>query len=212
MHSDDVPIVERANINMPLFQQLTEFVAIYFLLQSSMKYIANATLNENKNFLWKNGYFRIISTNKFDMYILKTLTILFTALLAIGCRPAIKETNVSTSDHLNGKWELRSVSMDTSVLNDEFEGTRPYLSINYAKLEAGGYSGCNSFSGKFEHSGNAIRFLPLTATQRGCAKKGEHIYFRQLERTRRFVMTGDSLIFLAKDTVLLSFVRIKDKG
>ena len=129
----------------------------------------------------------------------------FTALSS--CKPRIRSASISSPEDIPGKWKLIGILQDTSTIDEEFGEQKPFIVINNAKNQLQGFSGCNSFSGGIEAENDSIKILPLTATQIGCSKKGEGIFFSQLAKTNRFEVGRDSLKFLANHTVLLSFAR-----
>lgn len=103
------------------------------------------------------------------------------------------------------QWKLTGILLDTSIIDREFGEKKPFIKIEYSKHQIQGFSGCNSFGGGFEAKKDSIKILPLTATQIGCIKNGERLFFKQLAKTNRFEVSKNSLKFLASDTVLLSF-------
>lgn len=139
------------------------------------------------------------------MDICKIIIPIFIFSVVVSCKPPIKKTFTTHPGDLQGQWNLSSIFQDTSKIYSEFGEKKPFLIINYTKRRVQGFSGCNSFSGSFEAKDNSIKILPLTATQIGCIKNGESIFFKQLHRANRFLVSKDSLKLLVRDTVLLAF-------
>ena len=65
--------------------------------------------------------------------------------------------------------------------------------------EVAGYGGCNSFTGRAELAGSAIKFGPLAATGRACAPQAmaeESMYFAALGRVRSAREENGQLVLL----------------
>ena len=65
--------------------------------------------------------------------------------------------------------------------------------------EVAGFGGCNSFTGRAELAGSAIKFGPLAATQRACAPQAmaeESMYFSALGRVRSAREENGQLVLL----------------
>ncbi|HEK22210.1 MAG TPA: META domain-containing protein [Bacteroidetes bacterium] len=139
------------------------------------------------------------------MNICKIVVSIFIFSTLVSCRPATEQTFTSKAEDLQGQWKLTGIFQDTSIIDSEFDEKKPVITIDYTKHQIHGFSGCNSFSGGFELENDSIKILPITATQIGCMKDGESIFFKQLNRANRFQVGKDSLKMLARDTVLLSF-------
>ena len=76
--------------------------------------------------------------------------------------------------------------------------------------EVAGFGGCNSFTGRAELSGSAIKFGPLAATQRACAPQAmaeESMYFSALSKVRSAREENGQLVLL--DDAGNELVRLK---
>jgi heat shock protein HslJ len=65
--------------------------------------------------------------------------------------------------------------------------------------EVAGYGGCNSFTGRAELAGSAIKFGPLAATGRACSPQAmaeESMYFAALGRVRSAREENGQLVLL----------------
>ena len=75
---------------------------------------------------------------------------------------------------------------------------KPYLQLDPAMRQVRGGTGCNSFAGRYELSGDSLRFGPLASTRRACLdaemNRQENAFFDALERTRTWRVTGDTLV------------------
>lgn len=65
--------------------------------------------------------------------------------------------------------------------------------------EVAGFGGCNSFTGRAEFSGSALKFGPIAATQRACAPQAmaeESMYFSALGKVRSARGENGQLVLL----------------
>ncbi|MFL5538830.1 MAG: META domain-containing protein [Longimicrobiaceae bacterium] len=85
----------------------------------------------------------------------------------------------------------------------------PNLRLDGAQKRAGGDTGCNSFGGGYELSGEALRFGMLAATRRACVDDAlnaqEAAYLRALSDTRTWRITGDTLVLSGESGVVARF-------
>ncbi len=74
-----------------------------------------------------------------------------------------------------------------------------------------GDGGCNRFGGPYVRDGASLRIGPLIATKRACiddaANRQENAVFGALEATRRFAVTGDTLVLSGDAGPLVRWVR-----
>src|SRR5688572_17837186 len=74
----------------------------------------------------------------------------------------------------------------------------PTLRLDAAEKRASGNTGCNSFGGGYELSGESLRFGMLASTRRACVDEAlnrqESAYLRALEGTRTWRITNGSLV------------------
>lgn len=85
------------------------------------------------------------------------------------------------------------------------------VSLQFADAsEVAGFGGCNSFTGRAELSGSAIKFGPLAATQRACAPQAmaeESMYFSALGKVRAAREDNGQLLLI--DDAGNALVRLK---
>ncbi len=74
----------------------------------------------------------------------------------------------------------------------------PHLLLHPADTRASGSSGCNSFSGSYQLSGDSLLFGKLLSTMRACAdpelNRQERAFLDALGATRSWRVTGDTLV------------------
>jgi len=112
---------------------------------------------------------------------------------AVGQNQQASLTSKPNSSLENTYWKLVR-------LNDEPVVTpkgRKEMSMTFRGGEnsVSGYSGCNSFSGGYEHSEDKLEFKPLMATQMACLDI-DHLempFLQALGKTKRFEIVGEML-------------------
>jgi heat shock protein HslJ len=85
----------------------------------------------------------------------------------------------------------------------------PHLLLHPADSRAGGSTGCNDFSGKYELSGDSLRFARFISTLRACVdpelNRQERAFLDALNATRSWRVTGDTLVLLGPAGTLARF-------
>ena len=83
----------------------------------------------------------------------------------------------------------------------------PTLLLSSRDARASGFAGCNQFTGRYELSGDGLRFGPLAMTRMACAEGMdlEQRYAMALAATRTYRIKGSQLELLAADRVLAVF-------
>ena len=78
----------------------------------------------------------------------------------------------------------------------------PNLQLDSAQKQAHGSTGCNQFTGRYELSGDSLRFGPLASTRRACLDSAmnqqESAFLRALEEARTWQITSDTLVLISK--------------
>jgi putative lipoprotein len=84
----------------------------------------------------------------------------------------------------------------------------PSLFLSEEGNRAGGFSGCNDFTGSYRLDGKALGFGPLAATMKACmvGMEQEQAILQALGNVASFSIEGDGLALMAPDgTVLMRF-------
>lgn len=141
---------------------------------------------------------------------------LIIVLLASACMPLQSgEPTIPTDDNLpslaDSTWSLKSFGepgAETSVINGSsitlaFEGNG----------QAGGYSGCNSYSGPYSVQGQTLKFAEISSTLIACEFSSitdqEQDYLNALRAAGRFNVDGESLtIWYEGESRVLNFVYV----
>jgi len=85
----------------------------------------------------------------------------------------------------------------------------PNLRLDAAQKRAGGNTGCNSYGGGYELSGESLRFGALASTRRACTDEAlnaqEAAFLGALDSTRTWRVTGDTLVLSGESGVVAQF-------
>ena len=96
----------------------------------------------------------------------------------------------------NTYWKLLDVAGQPARVSEHT--AEPHLLLQPAQKQAGGSTGCNSFGGPYQLSGDSLRLGPLIATLRACVdpeiNRQERSFLNALNETRAWQVTGDTLI------------------
>ena len=142
---------------------------------------------------------------------MKRLFFLITAVvfLSVSCKSTQKTQDVAKKEH---KYEL---TKDTKWIMTSFHGKvpaeagfrkrLPYVYIDKEKGSISGNSGCNSFSGSAEISGNKIKAGRIAATKAYCMGVPEHEFFTDLDEMDSFKIKGNKLSFMKGGEVIMEF-------
>ena len=99
--------------------------------------------------------------------------------------------NVNTTNPLpNTNWALTAMYSQAPLPNSG-------ITLSFVGNQVSGNSGCNSYSGPYSVSGNAITIGPLTQTQRACdanLMEQERVYLLALQSATNFSLSGNQLI------------------
>ncbi len=114
--------------------------------------------------------------------------------------------NVNTTNPLpNTNWALTAMYSQAPLPNSN-------ITLSFVGNQVSGNSGCNSYSGPYTVSGNAITIGPLTQTQKACdadITEQERVYLLALQSATNFSLSGSQLILRdAGGQALLQYSRI----
>lgn len=112
-------------------------------------------------------------------------------------------SNPGANDLDARRWNLIEIS------GGAVERSKAFVEFDSAQKRFSGNAGCNRMFGKFETSGNEIKFSGIGATKMFCSEEGamklETDFIKSLETATRFEKTGDTLIFYAGENPVLKF-------
>lgn len=87
--------------------------------------------------------------------------------------------------------------------------TPPTLRLDAAEKRVSGNTGCNSYFGSYELSGDSLSFGALASTRRACldpaANTQEGAYLGALNRTRTWRLDGGALVLSGEEGELARF-------
>lgn len=106
--------------------------------------------------------------------------------------------------------KLDGTSWDLLMIGDADLIPNSAITIVFEDGNAGGSSGCNSYSSSYEIDGNGITFGPIAATLMACMEpeglmEQEQAYFAFLSEVVSFKVEGDQLILMRADRQELTF-------
>ena len=142
---------------------------------------------------------------------MRSIFFLVTAVvfLSFGCKSAQK-----TSSKMN-KGKQYELTKETKWIMTSFHGKSPaeagfkqrtpYVFIDKEKGSISGNSGCNSFSGSAEVSGNKIKAGRIAATKAYCMGVPEHEFFTDLDQMDSYKIEGNKLSFIKEGKVIMEF-------
>lgn len=109
---------------------------------------------------------------------------------------------------INGKWELIKLSIKKDSLSKLYNSKLPNIEIDAEKLFVFGYSGCNTFRGKFYLEKDSVSFkLPMASTMMACSGNGESLFMASLQQTNRHAIKDGLLNFYDGKKLLMQFKR-----
>ncbi len=106
-------------------------------------------------------------------------------------------------------WKLTSIGTD--AYHHEGEQGEPHLKFDGGAGIVSGQTGCNSFTGGFETSGDSLQFGNLAVTMRACISGMdiERAYLDKLGAVNRYGISGNTLTLYADDSPLLAFEAVQ---
>jgi heat shock protein HslJ len=102
-------------------------------------------------------------------------------------------------------WIVQEMSVDGTTTTPISENP-PYA--EFVDGSVAGSSGCNTYSGGYEASGDAMIIGPLAATRMACIgplQVQESVYFGLLDQVDTFDVSGDELTLSSGDTILIRY-------
>ena len=117
-------------------------------------------------------------------------------------------TKNSSSQNLNGNWELSVFPTTDKTFDEVFSQGRPQLQFDYSKKTVSGTTGCNRLSGSYSAGTNDFSFgSNMTTTKMACPGYEESVFLNALNRINRYKVNGNELSFLHDSTLIMTFVK-----
>jgi heat shock protein HslJ len=105
------------------------------------------------------------------------------------------------SDH---KWKLVEIDGKSIAYTGE---RHPYAVFNPADSQVYGSGGCNRFSGRYLVTGQKIAISEVISTKMACMETDyENDFFRILESSDEYIISGDSLLLKTDGVISARFV------
>lgn len=130
--------------------------------------------------------------------------------LTIACNPTKKSTDTMPNEtELTGTWELNYVANPPLAFNELYSIKKPAITFDVAGKTVSGNTGCNSFSGKLNVSGNKISFNePMALTKMMCEGDGEQTFLEALNKVNTWAVTeGKTLNLIMGDIAVMRFTK-----
>lgn len=126
---------------------------------------------------------------------------------ALACSKTAPSGTSPTSSPVGIEWRL--VSLGGNPVGPGANGQAATLTLGGESGRAGGYAGCNNFTGIYTLSGSSLTFGPLAMTRMACAngEQLERLYSMALEQTTEWTMSSKGLELRKGSTVLARFAR-----
>lgn len=135
-------------------------------------------------------------------------------ILLLSCKSSSTQNtiyNIPMKDTgtLQGTWQLKALPGILIAFEKLYPKKIPIIVFDLEQKIASGHTGCNSFSGKLDKEGFAIRFTePISITYRFCTGDGESIFMQRLKEVTSYSITNDSLLNLSKgETTILEMTK-----
>ena len=106
---------------------------------------------------------------------------------------------------LAGRCELASIEGAGPTISEQYAERIPYVVFDLATRHIGGHTSCNGFSAQYTVNENQIRFENALKTMIACDGGGEERFLDMLNKTTRFELQGDTLIFSNADGETMRF-------
>lgn len=106
----------------------------------------------------------------------------------------------------NGAWELSKINGQNSA--ELYSDKRPLLQFELSQNRFSGNTGCNSFNGSFQVSGNKLSFSQSMAmTKMMCPGNGEQVFLNALKSINNYQFDGNKLILLSGTEAVMELIK-----
>lgn len=168
-------------------------------IREGMQYSVRATISRNGEMLFTTDrHYGVLTRGAGNTADLE--------LIRVGPKPTATESTEKPDASLtNTYWKLTSIG--GTPYRHEGEQREPHLKLVTQDLVASGRTGCNAFTGSYEHHGESLRFGNMAVTMMACVDgmDTERAFLDALEAVDRFAIAGDTLALYAGDELLLGF-------
>jgi heat shock protein HslJ len=136
---------------------------------------------------------------------------LMIGLFLVACNSAKTNKKGTTSEQLNGTWELNYITGPKIAFDGLYPNKKPIIVFDLKENRFSGNNSCNSYTGGLNVEGSKINFKsPMAVTKMMCVdSKGETIYMSTLDKIESYTVSEDGKIlnFLMGDILMMSFVK-----
>lgn len=137
---------------------------------------------------------------------------------SVDAKPAFADSKIIQTQQpvakpyalINGKWTLTSINQHQDSLAILFSKKMPNIAVDAEKQLVVGFSGCNTFRGKFFLKKDSLSFKnPMAITMMACLGKGEQVFMALLQKTNRHAVEKGLLNFYDGKILLMQFKRME---
>jgi heat shock protein HslJ len=101
------------------------------------------------------------------------------------------------------RWALAELFGKSSTVGAD--AREPFIALQSTDTRIVGYAGCNRIAGRFERSGEHLRFSQIASTRMACPEMAvEDALLKALDATVRWSISGDQLELLGEEGVSLA--------
>jgi copper homeostasis protein (lipoprotein) len=96
------------------------------------------------------------------------------------------------------RWALVQVFGKSAIVSGD--AREPFIALQSTDARIVGYAGCNRIAGRYELSGEQLRFSQIASTRMACPEMAvEDALLKALDATVRWNISGDNLQLLGQD-------------
>jgi len=133
---------------------------------------------------------------------------IFALLVVLVLSASACSSGSSTSDTLNGQWDVAAIADPSGDLAPPVEGTT--LTASITDTEINGSSGCNNYMGAAAIDGSSVSFGPLAGTLMACAETDvmdqEQLFLTLLQSTDSWEGTSEGVDLKTDGTTVIQLV------
>jgi heat shock protein HslJ len=122
---------------------------------------------------------------------------------------ACKPTQTTTSNSLEGSWELNYITGPRIAFDGLYPDKKPTIIFNINENKVSGNNSCNQYFGALKVDGNKINFkdAKMGMTMMACPGEGENVYMKTLEKVDSYSISedGKTLSFLMGEIAMMRF-------
>ena len=128
-------------------------------------------------------------------------------------REPAEEQVVSDANSLQGAWELQFISQPLESFEDMYPGRKPIMLFKTETSGVSGFTGCNTFNGKFKKNDSNLKFIqPFALTRKYCEGMAELHFLETLKRVSTYQFSSEGHLELMSGKRVLMRLRKTTDG